>query len=157
MADDIFCLCVELEWKPASSWDVRGIFSWHFLLDGQFSSREKVLRGKCQSVLRAQYSGVYSPLQYRFLLNWCEPGFCSASVSKYCFSPSDRVRCNFLSFYVAKTVSVLVFSIDNSAGQGPMPGLEHYDYEHSSNASEDEKIFIKLFYYFKESFCGKNV
>ena len=93
----------------------------------------------------------------RFLLNWCEPGFCSASVSKYCFSPSDRVRCNFLSFYVAKTVSVLVFSIDNSAGQGPMPGLEHYDYEHSSNASEDEKIFIKLFYYFTESFCGKNV
>ena len=109
---------------------------------------EESVKVSCEQ--RAQYSGVYSPLQYRFLLNWCEPGFCSASVSKYCFSPSDRVRCNFLSFYVAKTVSVLVFSIDNSAGQGPMPGAgtKEANSEHSSNPSEDESIHqtFLLFY-----------
>ena len=116
---------------------------------------------KCRSVLRAQYSRVYSPLQYRFLLKWCEPGFCSASVSKYCFSPSDGVRWNFLSFYVAKTVSVLVFSIDNSAGhrQGLMPGLEKptVNTHQTTNASEDENIFIKLFIILQKKISGKKM
>ena len=128
---------------------------WTIFLPPDIKFYEQSVKVSCE--LRAQYSGVYSPLQYRFLLNWCEPGFCSASVSKYCFSPSDRVRCNFLSFYVAKTVSVVVFSIDNSAGQGPMPGLEHYDCEHSSNPSEDGNNHQTFCYFFTESFCGKNV
>ena len=109
---------------------------------------------KC--ILRKSYFHRILP-KYRFLLKWCEPGFCSASVSKYCFSPSDGVRWNFLSFYVAKTVSVLVFSIDNSAGQRLVPGAGtgEANCEHSSNASEDENIFIKLFIILQKKLAGK--
>ena len=54
-------------------------------------------------------------------------------------------------------MSVLVFSIDNSAGQGPMPGAgtKEANSEHSSNPSEDGNNHQTFCNFLRKVFAGK--